>query len=115
MTEPTTGQILIAGALEVVPAAYTARAGGQVVKLTPREFEVLLELMRRRDLVVSRSELYRLCWGGELESSDRAVDVYVLKLRRKLAQVLPSWAFIHTHWRLGYRFSPVPDQAPRAV
>lgn len=82
-----------------------------MLPLTPREFELLVELMRRPDLVVSREELYRLCWGRELDPADRAVDVFVRKVRRKLELALPEWEFIHTHWRLGYRFSPVHGAA----
>jgi DNA-binding response OmpR family regulator len=37
---------------------------------------------------------------------DRSVDVFVRKLRHKLAQAAPDWAFIHTHFGIGYRFSP---------
>ncbi|HST42317.1 MAG TPA: helix-turn-helix domain-containing protein [Conexibacter sp.] len=85
---------------------YTARANGQVIPLTPREFELLVELMRRPDEVLSRELLYQLCWGQPMAASDRAVDVYVRKLRAKLDKALPEWVFIHTHYRLGYRFSP---------
>jgi DNA-binding response OmpR family regulator len=38
------------------------------------------------------------------------VDVYVHKLRAKLANALPEWQFIHTHFGFGYRFQPEPSQ-----
>jgi DNA-binding response OmpR family regulator len=38
------------------------------------------------------------------------VDVYVHKLRTKLALALPDWAFIHTHFGFGYRFQPEASQ-----
>lgn len=95
-----------AGALEVHPGGYTARASGRVIPLTPREFELLVELMRRPDEVLSRELLYERCWRQPMAPSDRAVDVYVRKLRAKLDAALPEWVFIHTHYRLGYRFSP---------
>lgn len=106
-------ETLRAGALEVAPAAYTARAGGQVIPLTPREFELLVELMRRPDQVLPRELLYELCWRQPMAASDRAVDVYVRKLRSKLDRALPGWTFIHTHHRLGYRFSPEPAELSR--
>lgn len=96
---------LRAGPLSVFPAGYTARAAGTVVPLTPREFELLVELMRRPDEVLSRTLLYERCWGHAMDPADRAVDVYVRKLRAKLDHALPAWRFIHTHYRLGYRFS----------
>ncbi len=97
---------LKAGPLRVFPAGYTARANGSVIPLTPREFELLVELMRRPDEVLARTWLYEQCWGHEMDPADRAVDVYVRKLRAKLDNALPGWTFIHTHYRLGYRFSP---------
>lgn len=97
---------LRAGALEVAPADYTARGNGQVIPMTPRELDLLVTLMRRPDRVLSRELLFELCWGHQMAPNDRAVDVYVRKLRAKLAEALPEWQFIHTHYRLGYRFCP---------
>ena len=37
------------------------------------------------------------------------MDVYVHKLRAKLASALPEWSFIHTHFGFGYRFAPEPS------
>jgi hypothetical protein len=37
------------------------------------------------------------------------VDVYVHKLRSKLAEAVPECAFIHTHFGFGYRFQPEPS------
>lgn len=106
---------LRAGALDVVPSTYTARANGHVIALTPREFDLLVVLMERPDRVLPRELLFELCWGHEMAPTDRGVDVYVRKLRAKLEQALPDWRFIHTHYRLGYRFSPNPVAAPEAV
>jgi DNA-binding winged helix-turn-helix (wHTH) protein len=39
---------------------------------------------------------------------DRSVDVFVRKLRQKLEKGSPSWRYIHTHFGVGYRFSPEP-------
>jgi DNA-binding response OmpR family regulator len=66
--------------------------------------------MERPDRVLSRELLFELCWRHAKAPADRAVDVYVRKLRAKLEQALPDWRFIHTHYRLGYRFSPNPSE-----
>ena len=49
-------------------------------------------------------------WGAPLRPDDRSVDVYVHKLRSKLARAMPEWRFIHTHFGFGYRFQPEPSQ-----
>ena len=41
-----------------------------------------------------------------MRADERSVDVYVHKLRSKLADALPEWSFIHTHFGFGYRFQP---------
>jgi DNA-binding winged helix-turn-helix (wHTH) protein len=40
---------------------------------------------------------------------DRSVDVFVRKLRQKLRTASPTWSYIHTHFGVGYRFAPAPD------
>ena len=103
---------LRAGDLEVWPERLLARARGSALPLSLRELTLLTALIRRPDRVISREELYREVWGRTLRKHDRSIDVYVRKLRTKLAKALPQTRFIHTHVGLGYRFS-VEQQAAR--
>jgi DNA-binding response OmpR family regulator len=98
--------------LEVRPAEYQLLADGRRVGLTVREFQTFLVLAERPDRVVTRPEIYSLVWGGQMAYRDRSVDVFVRKVRRKLAAVAPGWAYIHTHFGVGYRFSPERVAAP---
>jgi DNA-binding response OmpR family regulator len=100
------GEVIKAGELEIRPSEFLAVAGGRALSLSIRELQLLAALARRPDRIVSREELYRTVWGEPLRSTDRSVDVYVHKLRTKLARALPEWSFIHTHFGFGYRFSP---------
>ena len=100
------GEVIRAGELEIRPSEFLAVAGGRALSLSIRELDLLAALARRPDRIISREELYRTVWGEPLRSSDRSVDVYVHKLRTKLAKALPEWSFIHTHFGFGYRFSP---------
>jgi DNA-binding response OmpR family regulator len=72
------------------------------------ELELLTALARRGGRVVSREELYAIVWGRPYRKSDRSVDVYIARLRRKLAVALPGRDFIHTHFGFGYRFVQEP-------
>ena len=45
-------------------------------------------------------------WGYAMAHGDRSVDVFVRKLRQKLRTGSPTWNYIHTHFGVGYRFSP---------
>jgi DNA-binding response OmpR family regulator len=100
------GEVLRAGELEVRPGEYLALAGGRVLSLSAREIELLAVLARRQGRIVSREELYQRAWGAPLRTEDRSVDVYVHRLRVKLARALPGQRFIHTHFGFGYRFEP---------
>jgi DNA-binding response OmpR family regulator len=92
--------------LEIRPSEFQLLAEGRRVGLTVREFQTFLVLAKRPDRVVTRPEIYSLVWGGQMTYRDRSVDVFVRKVRRKLAGAAPGWSYIHTHFGVGYRFSP---------
>jgi DNA-binding response OmpR family regulator len=111
--EPTT--ILHAGELEIRPEEFVAIAGGKPLDLTVRELQLLTALVERRDRIVSRPELYAVVWGDHYRKSDRSVDVYVGKLRHKLAEALPGRTVIHTHFGFGYRFTSLSQEGDTQV
>lgn len=104
------GEVLTAGDLEIRPEEHQAVAAGRTLTLSLREVELLAALARREGRIVQREELYQSVWGAPLRADDRSVDVYVHKLRTKLAEALPGWSFIHTHSGFGYRFQPELSQ-----
>ena len=93
------------GPLQILPAEHLARAGGRTLMFSTRELRLLTELARREDRIVGREELFVLVWGRTMRPRDRSVDVYVRKLRVKLAEAMPEWRFIHTHFGFGYRLA----------
>ena len=110
-----TGNVLQAGALEIRPDEFTALVNGRPLGLTVRELELLTALAERQGRIVSRSELYTVVWGEPYRKADRSVDVYVGKLRQKLADALPGGSFIHTHFGFGYRFTPFSQDGHRSI
>ena len=100
--------VILAGRLEIRPSDHLAVADGRALALSVRELDLLSALALRQGRIVPREELYETVWGAPLRASDRSVDVYVHKLRTKLARVLPEWTYIHTHFGFGYRFEPEP-------
>ena len=83
-------EVLRAGELEIRPSEHLARARGRTLSLSVRELELLAALARREGRIVPREELYETVWGAPLRAEDRSVDVYVHKLRTKLAARCPS-------------------------
>ena len=103
------------GGLEIRPSEFVALVDGEPLGLTVRELQLLTALVERRDRIVSREELYSVVWGEPYRKSDRSVDVYVGKLRQKLAQVLPGTSPIHTHFGFGYRFTSLSQEGDTRV
>jgi DNA-binding response OmpR family regulator len=98
---------LIIDELEVRHAEYQAFINGTSLKLTLREFQVLEVLALQPGTTLARELIYELVWGGEMPREDRAVDVVVHKLRRKLLGQALHRRYIHTHSAVGYSFAPV--------
>jgi len=78
------------------------------VALTLTEFKILTELLKQGDQVLSREGLRERALGN-LNVSDRTIDVHMAALRKKLGSVGDS---IHTVRGVGYRFSGQPEFAP---
>lgn len=90
------------------PSTNEAEVDGVVVALTRREMELLMVLAKRPGKVVRRQEIYEEVWGGAMPYRDRSVDVWVKKLRGKLAAAAPDYQFVHTHYGFGYRLHAEP-------
>jgi DNA-binding response OmpR family regulator len=102
---------LTAGDLVLDSAAHTCRRARVAIELTPREFAVLEYLMRRRDQVVSKSEIMANVWDTFYDGDPNVVEVYVGYLRRKIDAPFGRRS-IETVRGAGYRLR---DDAARPV
>ncbi len=94
------------GSVEINPASRTVSKEGTPVALSPKEFDLLLALVRRRGAVASRVELLRQVWGHRVEVMTRTVDIHIAELRRKLEDDPSEPRHILTVWKAGYRLEP---------
>lgn len=94
------GTMLRAGPLEIDTAKHEVLVGGEPVKLTLTEFKLLLSLVQARGRVLTRNQLMDKAMGTDVFVTDRAIDVHVTAIRKKLGSA--SW-LVHTVRGVGYR------------
>ncbi len=94
------------GEVELRSGPRTVTRAGRSVELTPKEFDLLVALARRRGTVVTRMELLRRVWSYSDAAVTRTVDTHVAELRRKLEDDPSSPRHIVTVRKSGYRLEP---------
>lgn len=94
--------------IEICPRTRSVLKHGKHVKLAPKEFDLLVELVRNEGAIVSRIDLMKTVWGHASTIVSRTVDTHVAELRRKL-EVDPSRpSLILTVRKAGYRLMQNP-------
>lgn len=96
------GAPLAFGALQVDRERHQVSWEGRPVKLTAKEFGLLVALLAARGRVLTRQSLLEDVWGYSYAEGTRTVDVHVRRLREKLPGMAP---FIQTVKSVGYRLS----------
>ena len=87
------------GDVLISPASRQVWKAGTPVELTVKEFDLLAELARHKNVVLSREKLYETVWQEEYTGETRTLDSHIQKLRKKL-----GWnGQIKTVFRIGYR------------
>lgn len=92
---------LALGDLEIDSAAKKVWRAGQLVKLKPREYQLLEYLVHRRGQVVTQSEIEAHLYNDDAEPMSNVVESILSSLRRKLGEANPA-PLIHTRRGLGY-------------
>ena len=93
-------ETLACGAIPLEPGRRACTVGGRLVALPPREYELLLCLMRNKGQVLRREQLLDKVWGIDFEGGDRAVDGRIKVLRAALG---PAGKQIRTVFKVGYK------------
>src|SRR3984885_11843508 len=99
-------RIIKVGGIELDRASCRVKLNGAVLALTATEFRLLEFMMSRQGVVFSRDQLLNAVWGQDRAITDRAVDVYVLRLRQKVESDPANPLLIHSGHGFGYTFEP---------
>ncbi|WDV45019.1 response regulator transcription factor [Clostridiaceae bacterium M8S5] len=82
--------------------SYEVTIDNKLVRLKPKEFDLLLTLAENRNMVLSRQQLLEKVWGYDFEGDSRTVDVHVQRLRKKLGDTKDN-SIIKTIFGVGYK------------
>jgi two-component system phosphate regulon response regulator PhoB len=99
---------LKAGPLSIDTARHEVTINGEPAKLTLTEFKLLTALVNARGRVLTRDQLMDKAMGADVFVTDRAIDVHVTAIRKKLGEA--NW-LIHTVRGVGYRLQETPGES----
>jgi two-component system, OmpR family, KDP operon response regulator KdpE len=101
--------VLRVGDLEMDMERHSLRRAGNIVHLTPTEFDVLALLMRNQGVPVTHAKLLRAVWGPEYGTELDYLRSYVRTLRKKIENDPACPKYIVTEPWVGYRFCDPAD------
>ena len=78
------GDLIVAGPIRIRCSAQQVWVEDMPITLTPKEYALLLCLVRNKGMVLSREQLLVKCWGYDYDGDSRAVDTHIRRLREKL-------------------------------
>jgi two-component system alkaline phosphatase synthesis response regulator PhoP len=96
------------GDLNINSGKREVHVGDEEIRLAPKEFDLLWELLDHRGIVLTRDQLLERVWGYTFAGDTRTVDVHVRQIRRKLGDASP----IVTVWGVGYKVASDRTVAP---
>lgn len=95
------GDLITAGPIRIRVSAQQVWVAERPVSLTPKEYSLLLCLVRNKGMVLSREQLLIKCWGYDYDGDSRAVDTHIKRLREKLGSAAGC---IKTVIKSGYKW-----------
>ncbi|WP_291579411.1 response regulator transcription factor [Clostridium sp. UBA6640] len=82
---------------------FDASVNQEPLNLSKREFEILKCLMENPKKVFTKNNLYKSVWGEEFFGDDNTINVYISKIRTKLAKIESKKEYIQTVWGIGFK------------
>lgn len=99
-------RILEAGDFRIDLDAHTATHAGKELRLTPKEFDLMVHLVRNAGKVLTHRALLGAVWGGDYTGQTEYLRVFIGQLRKKIEPDPSKPRYILTEPWVGYRFNP---------
>ncbi len=111
-TQPETRkeETLASGDIRLIPASLEATVSGELIKLTPTEFEILYCLMQHVAEPVTLAVILQEVWGYDADEDVRMLRVHIGGLRQKLEVDPKSPKYLETITNIGYRLNPTATE-----
>ena len=91
--------ILKVGNIEINDISHTVNVNGRKVELAPKEYEILMYMIKNSNIALRREKMLVEIWGYDFDGNDRIVDVHIKNLRKKIGE-----EYIKTVRNIGYKF-----------
>lgn len=98
------------GDLTVNLSSKTVEVAGMRVRLTAKEYRVLELLLLRRGTTLTKEMILNHLYGGVDAPKLKIIDVFICRLRKKLASANRGKKYIETVWGRGYVFREIDDE-----
>ena len=104
--DQTTQKSLEAGHFRIQLDARTVSVAGKEVHLTPKEYELMVYMLRHPQKVLTHRMLLGAVWGGDYTEQNEYLRVFIGQLRKKIEPDPAAPRYILTEPWIGYRFQP---------
>jgi DNA-binding response OmpR family regulator len=102
---PADAKLLAFGDLRIDVEKRKVTLHGEVIDLTAKEFDLLLQFARHPGRVYTRAQLLDLVWGYGHDGYEHTVNSHINRLRSKIERDHANPSFILTVWGVGYKFA----------
>jgi len=89
--------------IEISPNSRKVWLDSKEVKLTNKEYNILVHFYENKNMVLSRENLLEKIWGYDFIGESRTIDVHIKELRKKIGDIKGN--LIETIWSVGYRLN----------
>lgn len=93
--------------LEINTESYRVFINDKEAKLTNKQYQLLLYLIKNKNIVISRERILEVVWGYDYAGETRTIDVHIKELRKKIGD--SKGELIETIWAIGYRLNYEKD------
>lgn len=93
--------------IRIIPQTQRVYRGGKQVRLTPKEYALLLYMVQNPERIITRKEITQKVWHTDFDPGTNFIDVYINYLRKKLEKDFET-KLIHTRAGMGFIFTKEP-------